>query len=417
VLKRFVFLVCIATLGTWVGVNPTWASEVVRQADPNVPDTTPTTTTPTVPTPSTHEAVTDPNAPTTIPTSTLPPTPLDGLAPDSEPVPERYPPASVSAPRPTKAIQTELDKVTAAAYSIQANALAAQSVTRGLLTQRNLIEQDVKAIDQTVSELRDKLSQQAIAWYVYDPTYASAELAKLESLAEQQQAARIEQITASSLESERAALTDFERSKSALDAQSTALSSLVNTNDAKLAENQSVATQQVERVGALRAELAAAQEGYALQTDAFVFPAAAPYSYWDSWHADRMVGTDSYHLHVGTDILGDWWTPLLAVESGTVGKLGTNSLGGNRIWLYGDSGTDYYYAHLVDWPKDLKEGDRVEPGDVIGYMGDTGNSVGGPVHLHFEIHPNGGDPVNPFPVLAAAELTRRPPHWTGPALP
>ena len=95
-------------------------------------------------------------------------------------------------------------------------------------------------------------------------------------------------------------------------------------------------------------------------------------------------------------------TPLVACESGTLTKIGPAGLGGNRLWVKGDSGTEYYYAHLSAFAEGSVEGKRVNAGDVVGFVGNTGNAAGGPSHLHFEVHPGGGDAVNPYPLLKAA---------------
>ena len=122
----------------------------------------------------------------------------------------------------------------------------------------------------------------------------------------------------------------------------------------------------------------------------------------NSWGYPRAPGTPDEHWHEGIDIFAPEGEILVAAEGGEVTDIGVGTLGGLKIWILGNSGTRWYYAHLMDFNPDLQVGDIVDAGDFIGYVGKTGNAISTPPHLHLQMHPDGGRPVNPFPILAAA---------------
>lgn len=114
----------------------------------------------------------------------------------------------------------------------------------------------------------------------------------------------------------------------------------------------------------------------------------------NSWQASR----DGSRLHVGVDLISPSGTPVVAVANGTLTRQTTGSArSGNAWWLTTSSGTYFFYAHLSSFSSGLSVGSRVQAGDVIGYVGSTGNAVS--PHLHFEIHPKGGGPVNPYSAI------------------
>lgn len=99
-------------------------------------------------------------------------------------------------------------------------------------------------------------------------------------------------------------------------------------------------------------------------------------------------------FHEGTDIFAPRGSEVVAPVGGEINLI-TGTVGGLQFFLYGDDGVTYIGTHLDGFGR----AGRVEAGQVIGYVGDSGNARGGPTHLHFEMHPSDGDPVNPFPTL------------------
>lgn len=151
------------------------------------------------------------------------------------------------------------------------------------------------------------------------------------------------------------------------------------------------------------AQLQSITQGIPIALNGFVFPVQLPASFIDTYGADRMKGTKFYHLHQGVDIFAPAGTPLRATKRGVVTSVGVAPLGGNRLWLTDKDGTAYYYAHLSQFAVGIVDGTVVEAGQIVGFVGTTGNAGGTPAHLHFEIHPHGGLPVNPTPILKAVK--------------
>jgi murein DD-endopeptidase MepM/ murein hydrolase activator NlpD len=117
----------------------------------------------------------------------------------------------------------------------------------------------------------------------------------------------------------------------------------------------------------------------------YVFPVYGQSSYADTYGALR--GDVSGGWHHGDDIFAALGAPVLAVAHGTVFSVGWNDVGGWRLWLRDDRGWEYYYAHLSAYSPLAVNGAVVNAGDVLGFVGNTGDAEGTPYHLHFEVHP------------------------------
>ena len=161
--------------------------------------------------------------------------------------------------------------------------------------------------------------------------------------------------------------------------------------------------------------VAASASAGPLKVPRLIFPVVGGASYIDDFGTPRPGGP-----HQGNDLLAARHTPAVAVEPGTV-KLWTSSASaGCMLYLHGDSGTTYLYIHLNNdlgsnndnagkcvpgtaYAPGLKDGLHVGAGQLVGYVGDSGDANGIHPHLHFEVHPNDGTAVDPYPFLRRAQ--------------
>ncbi len=127
-------------------------------------------------------------------------------------------------------------------------------------------------------------------------------------------------------------------------------------------------------------------------------PVGNPVFFRNTWGAGRSGGRS----HKGVDMMAPHGTPIYAIHAGRVTRMKTGGLGGIVLYMYGNDGNQYYYAHLASYAPGIRPGSYVDAGDLIAYNGDTGNARGGSPHLHFEVHPGGGSAVNPYFWAAAA---------------
>jgi hypothetical protein len=165
-------------------------------------------------------------------------------------------------------------------------------------------------------------------------------------------------------------------------------------------------------LGFAGAALPAGQAKGAVPT--LIFPVAGPTTYTDDFGQPRAGGP-----HQGNDLLAAKRTPVVAVESGKITFWTTSASAGCMLYLHGASGTMYEYIHLnndltngndnrgkcvpgVAYAPGLKNGAKVTAGQMLGYVGDSGDANGIHPHLHFEVHPKGGKAVSPFPFLKKA---------------
>ena len=128
----------------------------------------------------------------------------------------------------------------------------------------------------------------------------------------------------------------------------------------------------------------------------------------DTYSARRSGG----RTHNAIDILAPRGTPVLAASDGTIVRRHANRLGGKVLYLRSPDGRyDFYYAHLDGYAEGIEEDVEVRQGDVLGYVGTTGNAPPNTPHLHFQVLRTSGSgrfshgsPVNPYPLLRRSAL-------------
>jgi hypothetical protein len=126
------------------------------------------------------------------------------------------------------------------------------------------------------------------------------------------------------------------------------------------------------------------------------FPVAGPAHWSNDWHVRRC---EPYpHLHEGIDIFAPHGTPIVAVTGGRISQRGIGSISGLSVEVVDAQGVQYFYAHLSAFEVGLVPGGTVQRGQVLGYIGTTGNAQGTSPHLHLEVQP-GGVPVPPKPYV------------------
>ncbi|MGH3651245.1 MAG: murein hydrolase activator EnvC family protein [Acidimicrobiia bacterium] len=155
-------------------------------------------------------------------------------------------------------------------------------------------------------------------------------------------------------------------------------------------------TAQYDREQAEARARAAQRARGSIQVGSFICPITpGRTSFIDSWGFPRSGG----RRHKGVDMFAVRGERIYAVQAGTASG-SSNRLGGISVHLRADTGFTYYYAHLDS--RAFSGTKRVSQGEVVGYVGNTGNAVTTSPHLHFEIRPGGGGPVNPYPTVRAA---------------
>jgi murein DD-endopeptidase MepM/ murein hydrolase activator NlpD len=266
------------------------------------------------------------------------------------------------------------------------------------------LEREIPALRAHAEELRKEVRDRAVD--LYRQGGQSMPITEMISTDRAIDVARAEALTASAAEYDRELAAELTRTAAKLEREEARLRELKALQDVLVLQlardrealdralaNAHVALERVEAVAAFKATFTGADAAAAgaVETGASVCPIYGAVAFVNDWGAPRSGG----RTHQGNDLFNAHGTPNLAVMDGEM-EIELGGLGGISVWVHGDDGVSYYYAHLskIEGPPR-----RVARGDVIGFTGATGNAAGGPPHTHFGIRAPNGQMVNPYPTL------------------
>lgn len=381
-------------------LNPT--ATTTDTTSTTVPSTNPTTTD--TPSSTTAPVGTDPATSTTLPLSTDIPAPIDPLIPlppggfaaiddggDATPATPAGPWDGVGITNPQLAgLRAQVDlsqnKVVAAQLAVadaEAALVAAQAIREATAGARQ------GAADRYAA-VRTRFTRRVAAGYIAagDP---GLRLRPQRDLS--QEADRVV-LPAAVTNSDRALADDYRTQRDRLSVE--LRTSVENEAAAGITLETAKAAAAAARAAATQAELLLAQTPTAI--DGFVFPVAGPTSFVSTFGACR---DGCSRRHQGNDLFARRNTPLVAVENGWVEQVELNNLGGLTVTLRGRSGYRYYYAHMESWAP-LTPGQEILAGTVVGTVGNSGNAISTPPHVHFEIRPGNSPAIDPYPILVRA---------------
>lgn len=286
-----------------------------------------------------------------------------------------------------------------ALQAAQVRSEALKTTVAAMESQVSTLKSSRRSAVETAAAARKRLRDQAVDAYVRGRSNPKLSLVDLEDASDIGVAREYMGVL---MDGQNRLAREYDELRRSLSSDEARLAEALGIEKSKQAETRAEVESAFRAVIDATRQLAAYEAGAHAYIEGFVFPVAAEVEFIDSWGFPRMTGTSYQHWHQGTDIFAPLGAPVLASENGIIDRLGTAVLGGNKLWVKGDSGTSYYYAHLAAFAPGISEGDVVAAGQVVGFVGDTGNAKGTSPHLHFEVHPNGGDVVNGYPLLKAA---------------
>lgn len=397
-----------------VGLFPSGAGGAQDDTTTPVTETTTTTTTSTLPPVTTTTTTTVAVEP--APTTTLEALPEDPTAGEEAP-PESVPDVDVTVPRspasgpPPMALRIDAATITAAVEEADAAVVDARARVEELTARLAELERGVARIDVAHAgavadalAAREAFDRRVTGAYVRGNASGLETLVVVSDVIELQMA---QTLLASAAQADVDAITTYVANRQTLEAGLVRLVDAVADTRSQLRTARRDLRESMAEQRRASYRYAIVASGSDMIIDGFVFPVGRPYNFIDSWGYPRMIGTEYAHGHQGVDIMAPFGTPLYACERGVISRVGTDTLGGIKLWLHGESGTAYYYAHLQGYAAGIVSGTVVEAGQVVGTVGDTGNARGGAPHLHFQVHPGGGAAVNPYPLLrSVADLEK-----------